>query len=104
MTSKPKATCPTPDPMDFCVRVAAFLEICVAMISASGVSEVRHYLDHDEPEMAFEGLILELIAAEAKPFDFDKWRCLGLEMGVDTESVFEADFWCKFEAWGGVGA
>ena len=65
---------------------------------------VRAYLRGEREVGVFEGLILGLIAAEAKPFDFDKWRCLGLEMGVDTESVFEADFWCKFEAWGGVGA
>lgn len=59
---------------------------------------VEHYLNHDEYEMAFEGLFIELIQSKSKPIiDFKNSRKIALALGLDKESVFDGDFWIKFE-------
>ena len=81
--------------------VSSYFEQCAALIAPLAAHEVRQYLACGEVEMAFEGLIIELIAAEATPpnFDYDQWKRLGEELGLDQEPVFDSDIWAKFIQW-----
>lgn len=58
---------------------------------------VRHYLRHDEFELAFEGLFLEIMDLN-KPIllDFQKCWDIGKHLGLDRESVLDSKFWDKF--------
>ena len=73
-------------------------------LSSDAREGVEHYLSHDEYEMAFEGLAIELMRIDEVTLD-DRRCCtqLGRQLGLDAESVFDADFWQKllrFEAAG----
>ena len=59
---------------------------------------VQHYLDHSEYEMAFEGLFIELMKLDPKPMDinFRTFIELGKTLGLEKDSVLDADFWSKF--------
>jgi hypothetical protein len=72
------------------------------LISDEAAREVKHYYDHGEFEMAFEGLVLELMQANKIPSDYDynSWCELARDLGLDVDSVFDGDFWPKFLAWG----
>jgi len=67
-------------------------------IDTEGRREILRYLDNREYEMAFEGLFLELIRS-TRPGDLDPALCrnLGIALGLDRHSVFDGQFWEKFE-------
>lgn len=75
-------------------------------ISVPGVDSndgVKHYLDVDEYEMAFEILFLHLMDANAEIDEIDRavYLDLGLELGLDKHTVYDDDFWerlCSFLA------
>lgn len=77
-----------------------------AALDGESVTEIRHYLDHDEYEMAFEGLFLSLMARgryepAERPEVYLAWA---ERLGLARESVFAADFWerlSRFLARGG---
>lgn len=58
---------------------------------------VRHYLDHDEYEMAFEGLFLDLIAhgSITSCDKLDVYLALGRSLNLEKESVLDGQFWPK---------
>jgi hypothetical protein len=66
------------------------------------LSEVKHYYEHDEYEMALEGLLIELISTGKYPVDFkySEWEEIVIHYGLNTESVFDGDIWNKFALWG----
>lgn len=66
------------------------------------LEEVKHYYEHDEYEMALEGLLIELISAGKYPnnFDFIMWKDLVTNYGLNEESVFDEFIWDKFLEWG----
>jgi len=74
------------------------LEQCAADLPEESVSSVKHYIDHSEYEMAFEGLFLDLIAAGKMPIDVAPSFCrkLGRFLGLDSETVLDDEFWDKF--------
>lgn len=82
-------------------RVADAVEVSRPVLGSTALEEVDHYLRHDEPEMAFEGLLIELTRRDEVPPCFDRvdWACLGRQCGVIEAGVFEPDIWCRFEAW-----
>lgn len=82
--------------------VKSTLEACIPFIPQDGAKEVRHYLDYGEPEMAFEGCMLELIKANRLPtgIAFSKLSVLARELGLHNESVFDGEFWINFCGWG----
>ena len=59
------------------------------------IDGVTHYLVHDEYEMAFEGLLLDLIEVNYWPpkMDVDMYCRLGYRLKLSKESVFRVDFW-----------
>ena len=83
-------------------HIRRLFEACRHLISVDGAAQVQHYIEHGEHEMAFEGLVLELIAADATPpdFRFDEWEVLARQMGLVQDPVFDGDFWSKFVKWG----
>ena len=70
-----------------------------ALISAENAGYVRHYVRHDEYEMAFEVLFLSLMEhpRPAAGVDFAQAVEMARELRIDGEegSVFDADFFTK---------
>ncbi len=79
-----------------------FIELSNELISTEGIKGVIHYYKHDEYEMAFEILVLELIESNKYPdnFNFNEWEQLGKYFKLDVDSVFDDSFWDKFIYWG----
>ncbi|MDQ0087462.1 hypothetical protein J2T12_000856 [Paenibacillus anaericanus] len=63
---------------------------------------VMHYLEHGEYEMSFEGLVIEFYTTDKYPshFNYEQWKELAVSFGLDKESVFDENFWEKFNEWG----
>jgi hypothetical protein len=59
---------------------------------------VRHYISHDEYEMAFEGLFIDLMKLGAVnwPEKPSTYMELGEKLGLDHDSVFDGNFWENF--------
>jgi hypothetical protein len=67
-------------------------------IESSGANEIQHYIDHDEFEIAFEILIMEMMELNDIPIlDYDKLLKLGYELNLDKESVYDPKFWETFK-------
>ena len=83
-------------------QINRLFEACHDKISAEGAAQVAHYLEHGEPEMALEGLVLELIQADETPpeFVFVVWENLARRMRLNEDPVFDGEFWRKFMDWG----
>jgi len=79
-----------------------FIDISRNILSIEGVEAVSHYFKHDEFEMCFEGLIIELMSNNLYPdrFNFAEWKNLAVEYGLDENSVFDGFFWRNFNQWG----
>jgi len=79
-------------------KIESLLDQCAGILCSEAVGEVRHYLEHDEPEMAFEGLFIELMQVGKIPEPVNKVCCikLGEYLNLDAESVLDDDFWMKF--------
>jgi hypothetical protein len=59
---------------------------------------LQHYLNHDEYEMAFEGLFIEIMKmSEAPKIDINRSKEIGRLLKLDEESIFEFDFWERFD-------
>jgi dimeric dUTPase (all-alpha-NTP-PPase superfamily) len=67
-------------------------------LDEESVQSVQHYLDHSEYEMAFEGLFIELMNLKCSfsEEEFLTYIELGEKLGLNEESVFDAEFWEKF--------
>ena len=64
------------------------------------LSDIQHYLDHDEYGMAFEYLYLEIMENENArcSMEIANIREIGLLLELDKECMIEENFWEKFEA------
>ncbi|CAN7437753.1 hypothetical protein [Rhizobium sp. LjRoot258] len=71
-----------------------------ADLDAESVEVIGLYLDNREYEMAFEGLFLELIKS-GKTIKLNASECMGMarQLKLDKETVFDYQFWSKFEAY-----
>lgn len=47
------------------------IEKCISILDAEAINEVWYYYNHDEYEMALEGLLIELTSAGKYPDDYD---------------------------------
>ena len=56
---------------------------------------VLHYLNHNEYEMAFEGLFIDFMELDYWPdgCNIDQWTKTGFRLGLSKESVFKGSFW-----------
>lgn len=82
--------------------LAEFIKTVRELIPCDGLEGVAHYFEHDEFEMAYEGLVLELLKSGKYPdnFDYNQWKELAIYYNLDSESVFDGQFWRKFVEWG----
>ncbi len=54
---------------------------------------VRHYINYDEYEMAFEGLFIELMSLNEKlNIDYSESYKIALLLKLNEETVFDANF------------
>ncbi len=62
-------------------------------VSEEGYKEAKHYLDHDEIEIAFEYLCLALLEAAVKILPEQKAKLLNLayRLGLDTDDAMHID-------------
>lgn len=80
-------------------EIKSILEIYREKLSSDAIDAVEHYLNHDEFEMGFEGLCLELLSiSDFLPEHRLKCQELARTLGLDKESVFDAEFWKKLSA------
>jgi hypothetical protein len=74
------------------------LESIQLKLDKESIDFVSHYINHDEYEMAFEGLFIEIMKlAKAPKIDFIESKKVGELLKLDEESVFDFEFWEKFE-------
>lgn len=67
-------------------------------LTKSSIDSVSHYLRHDEYEMAFEILFLGIMdLKDISNIDFLESKKVGKLLKLHEESVFDFDFWNKFE-------
>ncbi len=88
--------------MEPIAKIDGIIRTCRSLLPADAISEVEHYFAHGEHEMAFEGLVIELMRADVVPpaFAYEDWCALARELGLDKDSVFDGEFWTKFVTWG----
>ena len=62
---------------------------------------IKHYIEHDEYEMAFEGLFIDIIKQNNWISDksITYYLEIGMQLSLDKESVFDPDFWMKLNCW-----
>jgi len=73
------------------VQVESFLEPEV-------INSVKHFLDHAEFEMAFEGLFIEIMKLDAIPkIDMVQSKKVAEQLRLNEETIFDFKFWNKFE-------
>ncbi|MBD0384112.1 hypothetical protein [Paenibacillus sedimenti] len=74
----------------------------IELLTKEGIDAIMHYYRHDEYEMAFEGLLIELTKVGQYPpnFVFHEWKELGEHYKLDKESIFDELIWEKFLNWG----
>jgi thiazole synthase ThiGH ThiG subunit len=64
------------------------------------VVEIKHFLSHDECEMAFEGLFISIMkAGVGSKVDLAKALEIGRALELDQHSVWDDLFWSKFTAY-----
>ena len=89
----------TPDELELKDRVLAIYGRARPTLDESTKAAVEHYLDHDEFEMAFEGLCIEMVKCgslsrdDAVPFIE-----LATALGLDTEASFDEHIVAKLKA------
>ena len=71
---------------------------CQHLLPEDAVNQIEHYISHNEPEIAFEGLFIDLIKTGAFPENIDKASCieLGKQLKLNKESVLKDEFWEEF--------
>ena len=67
-------------------------------LSIEEINAVEHYLKHSEFEIAFEGLFIEIMKMKTPSIiDYKKSKEIAEVLRLNEESVFDSDFWIKFE-------
>lgn len=82
-----------------CSGLSARLNVCIVRleptVTISAIAHVSHYIKHGEIEMAYESLILSCIRERVRcdAHTSKELRAIGTDLSMETESVFEVDFW-----------
>ena len=74
---------------------------CEEYLDEEAKQEVMHFYSHGEYEMSLEGLLLEMIKIQKYPSNIAKERIseLAVYYHLDSESVFDYEFWKKYLIW-----
>jgi hypothetical protein len=81
-----------------CRDINSLLQQYASLLTSDAIANVQHYVDHDEYEMAFEGLCLELLDRDFEGVDWDKCRDIARALDLDQESFFDPSFWDRISA------
>jgi len=77
--------------------IRSVLLLVQSELASDTANTIHDYLTHDEFEMAFEGLFIEVMQLPYLPkIDFSESRKVGELLELDQETVFDVDFWNKF--------
>ncbi len=82
--------------------IVHFIQSCLEKVKPKleneAVKTIEHYIYHNENEMAFEGLFIEIMNLDSYPLGIDKEksRAVALALKLNEESVFDYHFWGKF--------
>ena len=79
-------------------KLENLLAQCKTTLCSEAVEEVQHYIDNNEPEIAFEGLFIELMQLEKLPEGVSKEDCIsfGKYLKLAEDSVLDDEFWENF--------
>lgn len=83
--------------------VGEILKQSRSLLDENSYGEALRYLENGEYEMAYEGLLIELVKNNRYPegFDFGIWKVVGEACDLDTNGgVFDYEIWSKFLKWG----
>ncbi|MEL6191366.1 MAG: hypothetical protein AAFR66_04920 [Bacteroidota bacterium] len=80
--------------------IASVLNELKDTLSKKSVESAEHLLEHREYEMSFEGLCLDIMNLPKKPsLDWIEMKTAAKTLSLDKESVYDDDFWNKFESY-----
>jgi|GEM_PF-1130205 len=78
-------------------ELVILLDIIRNHLDGDSIDAVEHYIKHDEFEIAFEGLFIEIMKMEKAPnLDYNIYLKLGKKLKLDEESVIDPFFWENF--------
>lgn len=82
-------------PSELYSAIIDLLNIYADILDPDTYSEVMHYLEHGEYEMAYEGLFIDLIKANFQPqkIDMGYYLKICIKLKINNENIFNADFW-----------
>jgi hypothetical protein len=67
-------------------------------LDKESIDAVIHYVHHNELEMAFEGLFLEIINRNLLfSINIEQADRIGKSLKLNEESVYDSEFWTKFQ-------
>jgi hypothetical protein len=72
------------------------------LLDDSSCNEISRYLESGEHEMAYEGLLVELVKTDRYPkaFNIEVWKSVGEACELDSNGgVFDYEIWPKFLHW-----
>lgn len=76
-------------------RLNASFGFLRSKLAGDAAEHVSHYLEHGEPEMAYESLVLSCIREGVccDKLVADELLSIGTGLSMGTEAVFEVNFW-----------
>ncbi|WP_250500158.1 hypothetical protein [Caballeronia sp. GAWG1-5s-s] len=76
-------------------KLVALLEKYASVLDEEMLTSVRHYIEHDEYEMGFEGLFIDLMKINFDPnsIEMDVYLKIGESLSLNVKSVFDGNFW-----------
>lgn len=83
------------NPSELYSAIIDLLNIYADILDPDTYSEVMHYLEHGEYEMAYEGLFIDLIKANFQPqkIDMEYHLKICIKLKINNKNIFNADFW-----------
>ncbi len=62
------------------------------------INTIHHYINHDEYEMAFEGLFIEIMKLNISlKIDLETYWNIAESLNLSNGTFFDPDFWYKFQ-------
>lgn len=88
--------------IDIFKQIGIYIEESRSCLNEEQIEAVLEYYNHGEYEMAFEGLLIELISNNSYPncFSFENWVQVGKYCKINISANFDDTLWDKFLEWG----
>jgi hypothetical protein len=79
-------------------KLEGILTVCESSLCTEAVVEIKHYIENNEPEIAFEGVFLELMQLNRMPAGLNSDICLelALSLKLNEETALSDKFWQRF--------